>query len=47
MVPYTACNKPEEFLETTWKLEFGVDIIWFLNIILSFCTAFKRDTDLI
>ena len=47
MVPYTSCNDPEELLLSTWRLEFAVDIIWFLNIIFSFCTAFKKDTDLI
>lgn len=47
LVPYTSCNDPEELLETTWTLEFIIDIIWFLNMILCFCTAFKRDTDLI
>lgn len=47
MVPYTSCNDPEELLETTWTIEFIIDIIWFLNMILCFCTAFKRDTDLI
>merc|ERR1719253_748507 len=46
LVPYTACLGIEKFYRKNLQREQVIDIIWMLNIIISFCTATVRDGQL-
>jgi hypothetical protein len=50
LVPYTVCTdinnmlyKPDGTKETFFYLEIIIDIMWLINICLTFCTAVKKD----
>jgi len=47
LVPYTCCIGTEEVLESTKNLEFGIDIIFFINIFVCACTSFRKDAGMI
>lgn len=45
LVPYTSCTNIIEVLDKTEMYEIIIDIVWLINIIVSFCTPFTRDVD--
>ena len=45
LVPYTFCTNIEDVLNHTLTYEWIIDVIWLINIIVSFCTPFTRDVD--
>ena len=45
LVPFTSCTDIQDVLEVTVNYEWAIDIIWLINIVISFCTPFTRDVD--
>lgn len=41
------CTDPAEVLQTTWRIELVVDVLWTMNMSVSFFTAFYKDVELI
>lgn len=45
LVPFTACTDIGSTLDKTLMYEWLIDIVWCIQIVISFCTPFTRDVD--
>ena len=43
LVPYTACLGIEKIYSDYKRIELMIDLIWIMNILVTFCTATLRD----
>lgn len=47
LIPYTMTTDVEEVLTVTHTVEVAIDFLWILHILITFTTAFYRDTEIV
>lgn len=47
LIPYTMTTDVVEVLEVTQMIEVGIDFLWIVHILVSFTTAFYRDSEIV